>query len=103
MSCDLYDACRDQGCNFNPENCPRVCDLRKGIDKRPDDFNKLDDVAKFALLQSRLRDHPGGPIPAAWVEWLLQYVRPPRSGPGVIVTTNPERESGWTRKNFKDK
>lgn len=79
-------------------------DLRAGIDKRAgmdDAFDALDDAGKFAKLQRQMRDRPSDPVPAAWVVWLMQYVRPPRSGPGVIVVTNPEKPSGWVRSQFE--
>lgn len=35
--CDLDPECHDQGCGSNPDTCPRVRDLRAGIDRRPHD------------------------------------------------------------------
>jgi hypothetical protein len=58
-------------------------------------FEASDDMGRWTMLQMHLREQSGKPVPAKWVEWLLIYVRPPSSGPGVLVPTPPGKRSGW--------
>lgn len=93
-ACDIHPWCRDQGCEADPNSCQFVLN-------RNTEFAKLDDMGRWRRLQYHLRSKPGEPVPAAWVEWLLIYVRPPKAGPGVIVESNPEKPSGWVRDKFE--
>lgn len=97
-SCDLHPDCQSQGCESDPAQCRRVRDLRAQEATRDIAFESLDEAGKFAKLQYHLREHPDSPVPSKWVLWLLQYIRPPTVGPGVLVWQPLPRKSGWERK-----
>lgn len=97
MNCDLHPDCMSQGCQANPDDCQRVRDLKAQRAAADVAWERLDDTGKFAKLEYHLRAHHLHPVPRKWVIWLLQYVRAPTTGPGVLVNTQSKPKSGWER------